>query len=119
MPQQEEDFIYLTTGEAAKSIGVPEHELRYWEKINLLIPMRIESGHRRYRKSDVRRGLLIKDLIKQGYSSKGIKTLLSKKSGKSSAIKTAGASDSIKRHAMLSDLKKEVLEILNMLKKMQ
>lgn len=119
MIAQEEEFVYLTTSEAAKAIGVPEHELYYWEKLNLLVPIRINSGHRRYRKSDIRRGLLIKDLRKSGYSAKGIRNILSKKRNTSSSANTSDSSHSLKRQAMLADLKKEVQEVLNILKKMQ
>jgi DNA-binding transcriptional MerR regulator len=55
---------YFTIGDAAKICGVPEYTIRYWEKsFGLIKPIRKESLHRRYTKSDINTILKIKDLI--------------------------------------------------------
>ncbi|MCR4820820.1 MAG: helix-turn-helix domain-containing protein [Elusimicrobiales bacterium] len=109
---------YFTTGEAAREIGVPEHELRYWEKQKLLIPMRISSGHRRYRRRDIQRGALIRDLFKQGYSSKGIKQLLSSRQKNKNAAQDNAAeiSKASRRKDMLIEVKKELQDLMKILK---
>lgn len=111
------DQLYFTTAEAARQINVPEHELRYWEKIGLLVPMKISSGHRRYRRVDITKGLLIKDLLAQGYAAKGLKNVLSKRKKNVSKFNTAGELlKSVKREEMLNAMKKEVQEIMDLLK---
>ena len=116
MKDIEEKPVYYTTSEAAQELQIPEHELRYWEKQKLLVPMRIASGHRRYRQSDIRRGEIIKDLFRQGYNSKGIKSFFSRRKNNLSKKDKIDFSDFAKREALLLDLKKEVLEILQILK---
>jgi DNA-binding transcriptional MerR regulator len=44
----------LTIRETAEITGIGEHTLRYYERIELLEPIRRnESGHRRYRREDI------------------------------------------------------------------
>lgn len=55
---------YFSIGDVRRITGVPEYSIRYWEsEFSLIKPIRKESGHRRYTKSDVYTILKIKDLI--------------------------------------------------------
>ena len=55
---------YFSIGDIRRLTGVPEYSVRYWEKeFGLIRPVRLPSGHRRYRKADVYTILKIKDLI--------------------------------------------------------
>ncbi len=55
---------YFSIGDVKRITGVPEYSVRYWEsEFNLIRPIRLESGHRRYTKEDVYTILKIKDLI--------------------------------------------------------
>lgn len=45
---------YFSIGDVKRITGVPEYSVRYWEaEFNLIRPIRLESGHRRYTKADV------------------------------------------------------------------
>ncbi|MBP5287073.1 MAG: MerR family transcriptional regulator [Elusimicrobiales bacterium] len=106
---------YLTIGEAAQELEVSQAELRYWEKKKLLMPVRISSGHRRYRRGDLRRGALIRDLIKKGYTSRGIKNIVSGKKNTDSS----GERDIVRsehRKEMLLDVKREIQALMEMLR---
>jgi len=55
---------YFSIGDVRRITGVPEYSVRYWEsEFGLIRPVRLPSGHRRYRKADVYTILKIKDLI--------------------------------------------------------
>ncbi len=55
---------YFSIGDVKRITGVPEYSVRYWEReFNLIRPVRLPSGHRRYSKADVYTILKIKDLI--------------------------------------------------------
>ena len=59
-----ENREYFSIGDVKRLTGVPEYSVRYWEaEFNLIRPIRLESGHRRYTKQDVYTILKIKDLI--------------------------------------------------------
>ncbi len=59
-----ENREYFSIGDVKRLTGVPEYSIRYWEaEFNLIRPIRLESGHRRYTKQDVYTILKIKDLI--------------------------------------------------------
>ena len=59
-----ENKEYFSIGDVKRITGVPEYSVRYWEaEFNLIRPIRLESGHRRYTKNDVYTILKIKDLI--------------------------------------------------------
>ena len=71
---------YFSIGDVKRITGVPEYSVRYWEaEFNLIRPIRLESGHRRYTKADVYTILKIKDLIyKHKLTLEGAKKQLSK-----------------------------------------
>lgn len=65
--------IYYRIGEVAHIVGVDASVLRHWEaEIPGLNPGRAKSGQRLYRQSDVRKLLLIKQLLYvEKYTTKG------------------------------------------------
>ena len=71
---------YFSIGDVRRITGVPEYSVRYWEaEFNLIRPIRLESGHRRYTKEDVYTILKIKDLIyKHKLTLEGAKKQLSR-----------------------------------------
>lgn len=55
---------YFSIGDVRRITGVPDYSIRYWEaEFNLIRPIRLASGHRRYTKKDLYTILKIKDLI--------------------------------------------------------
>lgn len=71
---------YFSIGDVKRITGVPEYSVRYWEaEFNLIRPIRLESGHRRYTKADLYTILKIKDLIyKHKLTLEGAKKQLNK-----------------------------------------
>ena len=71
---------YFSIGDVKRITGVPEYSVRYWEaEFNLIRPIRLESGHRRYTKQDVYTIRKIKDLIyKHKLTLEGAKKQLNK-----------------------------------------
>ncbi len=48
----------LTIGQASKLLGVSVSTLRRWERTVKILPIRLDSGHRRYVASDLKPGLM-------------------------------------------------------------
>ena len=69
-----------TIGEVAKSLGIRQHVLRYWEEqFPMLKPLKRAGGRRLYRPSDVALLDQIQDLLsKQGYTIRGARADLAK-----------------------------------------
>jgi DNA-binding transcriptional MerR regulator len=70
----------LTIAEAAARCGLPESTLRYWERINLVRPVRRDqsSGHRRYREDDVATLETLANLRAVGLSVEDMRAYLSR-----------------------------------------
>lgn len=100
---------YFSIGDVRRITGVPEYSVRYWEsEFGLIRPIRLASGHRRYRKADVYTILKIKDLIyKHKLTLEGAKKQLAKAAGHVSSAPAAARSDL----KLLTEIK-EVLEDL-------
>ena len=88
-----EEKDYFSIGDVKRITGVPEYSVRYWEaEFGLIKPIRKESGHRRYTKSDVYTILKIKDLIyKHKLTLEGAKKQLSKYSFPAAGTTTKNA----------------------------
>ncbi len=67
-----------TIGEVAKSLGIRQHVLRYWEEqFPMLKPLKRSGGRRYYRSEDVALVETIDRLVhKEGYTLKGAKGVL-------------------------------------------
>lgn len=70
----------LTIAEAAARSGLPESTLRYWERINLVRPVRRDpsSGHRRYSSEDVATLETLANLRAVGLSVEDMRAYLSR-----------------------------------------
>jgi DNA-binding transcriptional MerR regulator len=55
-------------GEVAEISGVPQRQLRYWEDKGVISPVEPGGGVRRYDYTTVKRILVIKELIDDGYT---------------------------------------------------
>lgn len=71
--------VYYTVKEASKLVGVKPHILRYWEqKIPLLKPIR-RRNRRFYTTEDIKVALVVRYLLDNGYSLRGIAQKLKEK----------------------------------------
>lgn len=55
-------------GEVSEVSGVPQRQLRYWEDKGVISPVEPGSGVRRYDYPTVKRILVIKELVDDGYT---------------------------------------------------
>lgn len=71
-----EKFYYI--GEVSKTVDVPEHIIRFWEKeFSVINPLRDQRGHRIYTQKDIEIINNIKFLVyNKGYRIKGVKKKL-------------------------------------------
>ncbi len=105
------DKLYFKIGEVSKLACVAPHVLRYWEsEFKEIQPKRANSNQRLYRREDVEIVLLIKTLLhEQGYTISGAKKFLS-----------VGKHDTVAKKSTVPDclgtIKKELLDLKNMLK---
>jgi DNA-binding transcriptional MerR regulator len=74
---------FRTIGEAAETIGVPQHVLRFWEtRFPLLQPMKRGGGRRYYRPADMALLETIRSLLHdQGMTIRGAQQLLAASKG--------------------------------------
>jgi DNA-binding transcriptional MerR regulator len=79
---QKSNSAFLTIGELAETLGLPQHILRYWEtKFRQLRPLQRAGNRRYYRPEDVALASQInKWLNVEGYTVKGVQKLLTGKS---------------------------------------
>ncbi|MDI6703655.1 MAG: MerR family transcriptional regulator [bacterium] len=102
--------LFFSISEVSNLTGVKPYVLRYWEsEFDLLKPEKNEAGNRRYRKKDVELILRIKELLYEDlYTIAGAKKRLQEEKRK--RIKKAPI-------LWISELKKELQEILEILSK--
>ena len=103
---------YFSIGEVHRITGVPEYSVRYWEsEFGLIRPVRLPSGHRRYRKDDIYTILKIKDLIyKHKLTLEGAKKQLAKKPV-TPPTGTAAAAPAVNRK-LLAEIKEALEDLL-------
>lgn len=75
---------FLTIGELADELGLPQHILRYWEtRFPQLRPLQRAGKRRYYRPADVTLAKRIDQLLNhEGYTIKGVQKLLSQRAPK-------------------------------------
>lgn len=56
----------MRIGDVARRTGIPTRMLRYYEQRGLMAPVRRENGYREYGEDDVRRAVLVRDLVRSG-----------------------------------------------------
>ncbi len=68
------DFDFLEKlvvgiGEVSQITGIPTRQIRYWEEKNIITSLTEEEGkNRRYNYENIKKMLLIKELIDEGYT---------------------------------------------------
>jgi DNA-binding transcriptional MerR regulator len=60
--------LVVGIGEVSEISGVPQRQLRYWEDKGIISPVEPGSGVRRYDYPTVKRILVIKELVDDGYT---------------------------------------------------
>ena len=102
---------YFSIGDVNRITGVPEYSVRYWEReFNLIRPVRLPSGHRRYSKADVYTILKIKDLIyKHKLTLEGAKKQLHKYSFATAGIHPSSPRTDVK---LLTEIKEALADLI-------
>ncbi len=98
--------LFYRIGEVSRIAGLEQYVLRYWEtEFPQIRPDKGRSGQRRYTKKDLDTILQIKQLLyKEGYTIAGARKRLNGKEELDNSL------------AVIEDAKKELREILEMLK---
>ncbi len=119
------DKLYYSIREVAEHTGVEAHVLRYWEsEFPMLKPKRARSGARNYRKKDIELIERIRTLLHdEGYRIEGARKLLREQKRAKPAAKSAAKAqdtlfDSMDREAKIAQLRKELAEVMELLKEM-
>jgi DNA-binding transcriptional MerR regulator len=127
------DKLYFRIGEVSRLVGVKQYVLRYWEtEFPWLAPKKSGRNHRLYRRKDVELVLEIKRLLyEKRYTIEGARNLLDprskpaesslrqnsrKRSGAASQPANQGALFQAPAPEALAVIRKELLEILALLK---
>lgn len=108
---------YLTIGEISKITQVPAYTLRYWEREFKLLKPERHSGLRKYSSSDVELINKIKELLyKQKFTIEGVKKYLNGDKRRK-VVNPQDESTEVCHSKKLSEIKEELLELLEILKK--
>ena len=101
---------YFTIGEVSQLCSIAQHVLRYWEKVfPELKPVKRRGSRRYYRRQDIYLIRQIHDLLhRQGYTINGARLQLSQGTGKAERIYS---------RQLIAQLKIELQEVLDLLKK--
>ncbi len=63
------DKLVVGIGEVAQITGIPTRQIRYWEEKGIIISLTEEEGkNRRYDYKNIKKMLLIKELLDEGYT---------------------------------------------------
>ncbi len=110
------DKLYFRIGEVSGLLGVEPYVLRYWEtEFPSLAPKKSGTGHRLYRRKDVELLLRIKHLLyEKRFTIEGARQWLQTESKK--AAKPSRAQGDLFATDPLPDIRRELLEILELLK---
>lgn len=79
------DFDFLEKlivgiGEVAQITGIPTRQIRYWEDKGIILSLTEEEGkNRRYDYQNIKKMLLIKELLEEGYTLDGATEKLKKR----------------------------------------
>jgi len=92
MAVEKREGAFLTIGEVALKLDLPQHVLRFWEtRFTELEPMKRAGGRRYYRPRDVALATALRALLYgQGYTIKGVQRLLRER-GVNAVIESAAA----------------------------
>lgn len=122
-PTEIPNRLFFRIGEVAELAGVEAHVLRFWEsEFPALAPKKASNGIREYRRKDVETVLEIKRLLyDDGYTIAGARKVLRErrkaKAKPAAKPRQSGLFGSLAPEAeALSEVKKELRDILGMLK---
>jgi DNA-binding transcriptional MerR regulator len=135
-PEEIPDKLYFRIGEVARLAGIKPYVLRFWEsEFPSLGPKKSGTGHRLYRRKDVELVLEIKQLLhEKRYTIEGARKFLearakdargkdvrgkpepARASSKSTPAKLQGSLFDVPSPMVLEALRKELREILDLLK---
>ncbi|CAI9686792.1 hypothetical protein EAVNVH72_03491 [Elizabethkingia anophelis] len=63
------DKLVVGIGEVSQITGIPTRQIRYWEDKGIIISLTEEEGkNRRYNYENIKKMLLIKELVDEGYT---------------------------------------------------
>jgi DNA-binding transcriptional MerR regulator len=63
------DKLVVGIGEVSQITGIPTRQIRYWEDKGIIVSLTEEEGkNRRYNYANIKRMLLIKELMDEGYT---------------------------------------------------
>ena len=63
------DKLVVGIGEVAQITGIPARQIRYWEDKGIIVSLTEEEGkNRRYDYKNIKKMLLIKELLDEGYT---------------------------------------------------
>jgi len=119
------DKLYFRIGEVSRLAGIKPYVLRFWEtEFSSLGPKKSGKGHRLYRRKDVELVLEIKRLLyEKRYTIEGARKYLdsrpreaSKANGGAAAKAGRSQGDLFVSVPMLEEIRKELLEILELLR---
>ena len=110
------DKLYFRISEVSKLAGVEAYVLRFWEKeFPMLRPLKSTTGQRMYRRKDIELLLEIKRLLYQeGFTIEGARKKLRLDTRQQKLAFPTAARPERQR---LSQLRQELSELLNLLKK--
>jgi DNA-binding transcriptional MerR regulator len=112
------DKLYFRIGEVSEMLGVEPYVLRYWEtEFPSLAPKKSRSGHRLYRRKDVELLLQIKQLLYgQRYTIEGARQMLQNEGKRNRLKPVALRQQQLFSADPLPEIRRELSEILEILK---
>jgi DNA-binding transcriptional MerR regulator len=119
------DKLYFRIGEVSRLAGIKPYVLRFWEtEFSSLGPKKSGKGHRLYRRKDVELVLEIKRLLyEKRYTIEGARKYLDSRGREASSKANGGAAKSGRSQGdlfvsapVLEEIRKELIEILELLR---
>lgn len=112
------DKLYFRIGEVSEILGVEPYVLRYWEsEFPQLSPKKSGAGHRLYRRKDVELLLRIKHLLyEKRFTIEGARQTLRDGAATTKLAEGASAQRSLFPPDPLPEIRRELAEILEILK---
>lgn len=114
------DKLYFRIGEVSRLVGVPPYVLRFWEaEFPALAPKKSGSGHRLYRRKDVKILLEVKRLLyEKRYTIEGARKFLKSRSRRDRGVSTEASQGALfqAKSLVLEEIRKELAAIVKMLK---
>lgn len=114
MSSNRSNKIYYSISEVSKMTGIKPYVLRFWEKeFTGLKPRKNRAGNRSYKLKDIDTINQIKHLLyNEGFTIEGARSKL--KGFKQKKSKGSKSKEKVRLRGVLSDLKKELNEILKL-----